>query len=85
MSKTIILTAHARLRMAERKLPLAWIERTARHPDWVEPEPLAPSVERRFRAIVEFGGRILRVACVETDSEIRIITVTFDRNARRTS
>ncbi|MET0969633.1 MAG: DUF4258 domain-containing protein [Tardiphaga sp.] len=49
MSKTIILTAHARLRMAERKLPLAWIERTARHPDWVEPEPLAPSVERRFR------------------------------------
>ena len=42
-----------------------------------------PTVERRFRAIPESGGRILRVACVETNSSIRVISVMFDRNARR--
>ncbi|UGV28322.1 DUF4258 domain-containing protein [Rhodopseudomonas boonkerdii] len=83
MSKPLVLTHHARARVAERKIPVAWVEQTVRHPGWTEPEPFAPSIERRFRAIPEFGGRILRVACVETDSHIRIITVTFDRDARR--
>ncbi|QUS38192.1 DUF4258 domain-containing protein [Tardiphaga alba] len=85
MQKPLVLTYHARVRMAERKLPLSWVEQTAHHPDWIEPEPSEPSVERRFRAISDFGGRVLRVACVETDSHIRIITITFDRNARRKS
>jgi hypothetical protein len=38
---------------------------------------------RGCRPIPEFGGCILRVACVETNSNIRIISVMFDRNARR--
>jgi hypothetical protein len=52
-------------------------------PDWTIPDPHRPGVERRFRAIPEFGGRVLRVACYETPVNIRILTVFFDRKARR--
>jgi hypothetical protein len=48
-----------------------------------EPDPRRPGVERRFRAIPEYGNRVLRVACYETVVEIRILTVFFDRDARR--
>jgi hypothetical protein len=39
----------------------------------------------RYRAIPEHGGRVLRVACIETASDIRILTVFFDRDARKPS
>jgi uncharacterized DUF497 family protein len=61
-----------------------WVERTVRAPTWIEPDPRDVTVERRFRAIDEFDGRILRVACVETATTIRVVSVMFDRNARRT-
>jgi len=83
MPKRLVLTFHAQVRAAERQLRIEWIEKTARHPDWVEPDVNDRFVERRFRAIQAFGGRILRVACVETSSEIRVISVMFDRTARR--
>jgi hypothetical protein len=82
-SKRVILTRHARLRIAERQLNPKWVEDAARDPDWTEPEPKDTSIERRFRRIDAFGGRFLRVACVETESTIRVISVLFDRNARR--
>jgi uncharacterized DUF497 family protein len=83
MPKPVVLTAHAKLRLHGRHIDPKWIEETALHPDWAEAEPRDPSVERRFRAIPEFGGRILRVACVETNTNIRVISVMFDRNARQ--
>jgi hypothetical protein len=83
MTKPVILTAHAEMRARSRAMRQEWIEETARSPDWVEPEPSDPSVQRRFRAIGDFGGRILRVACAETHSTIRVISVMFDRNARQ--
>jgi uncharacterized DUF497 family protein len=85
MPKTLVLTAHARLRLRGRQVKIEWVEETARAPDWTEPDPKDPNVERRFRTIGQFGGRILRVACVETESTIRVISVMFDRNARRKS
>ena len=60
-----------------------WIERTVGTPDWAIPDPRRPGVERRFCAIPEYGNRVLRVACYETALEIRILTVFFDRDARR--
>lgn len=69
--------------MAERHIDPEWIERTVRAPDWTEPEPGDPEVERRFRAIPEYGDRVLRVAVAETSTAIRIISVHFDRRARR--
>jgi len=83
--KPILFTRHARDALAERELDPRWVEKTVREPEWRRPDPLRPGVERRFRAIPEFGGRILRVACFETTDEIRILTVFFDRDARRLS
>lgn len=82
-AKRLTLTAHARVRLRERRLALSWIEDTVRNPDWTEPDPRGANVERRFRAIGDAGGHILRVVCVETDAAIRIISMMFDRNARR--
>jgi hypothetical protein len=83
--KPLRFTRHAQDAIVERELDQRWIESTAREPEWTHPDPRRPGVERRFRAIPEFGGRILRVACVETADEIRILTVFFDRDARKPS
>ena len=85
MPKTLMLTAHARLRLRSRRIKIEWVEETVRAPDWTEPDPKDSGIERRFRAIGQFGGRILRVVCVETEATIRVISVMFDRNARRQS
>jgi uncharacterized DUF497 family protein len=66
-----------------RRVKEEWIEDTVFAPDWTEPDPNDPAIERRFRAIAEAGGRILRVPCVETESTIRVISVMFEKNARR--
>ncbi len=71
--------------MAERGLSLKWVENAIAEPDWTEPDPAGEGIERRFLSIEEFGGRVLRVVCMETVDEIRVITATFDRNARRRS
>ncbi len=83
MFKPIALTDHAKVAMAERALDLAWIDRTAREPEWTEPEPADPTLERRFRAVPERDGRILRVVCGEDDDTITIVTAFLDRRARR--
>jgi hypothetical protein len=59
----------------------AVVERASWSPDWTAPDP-QPGVERRFRATPELGGRVLRVACVEEEDHIRIISVFPDRDAR---
>ena len=85
MTKKIVLTGHARTRLRTRQLKVEWVEDTVHRPDWTALDPKDPNVERRFRAIETFGGRILRVVCVETESTIRVISALFDRNARRQS
>ena len=81
--KKLVLTHHAEAKVAERGLRLSWVEQAARSPLWIEPEPRDAAAERRFAPVDEFGGRILRVVCVETNTTIRVITATFDRNAER--
>jgi uncharacterized DUF497 family protein len=83
MKKVVTLTEHARVRLQDRGIDPKWIEETVLNPDWTEVDPGDPTVERRFRAIPQFGRRVLRVACVETNSNIRVISAMFDRNARR--
>jgi len=78
--KEIVLTNHAQHVAGERGISRAWIERAAWEPSWTEPDPTG--AERRFHVIEEHDGRILRIVCVETDTELRVITVFFDRNAR---
>ena len=81
--KPLFLTQHAWDAVEERKINPAWIERAVRMPDWIVPDPHRQGVERRFRVIPEYGNRVLRAACYETMDEIRILTVFFDRDARR--
>jgi hypothetical protein len=69
--------------LQERQFDPKWIERIARDPDWIEPEPDDATLERRFGGVEEAEGRILRVVCAETETEIRILSVMFDRNARQ--
>jgi len=83
VAKLVIYHAHALTAMRERGLETAWIERTAYDPDWVQPDPVHPEVERRFRTVPERDGRVLRVAVVETPKEIRIVTAFLDRRARK--
>ena len=83
MEKALLLTAHAWIRLRGQDIDGEWIERTARNPDWTSADPRDPALERRYKVIPEFGHRILRVVCAETDSSIRVISVLFDRNARR--
>lgn len=71
MNKSVSLTEHARIRLRERRINSKWIEETVLDPDRVESGD--KGVERRFRAISQFDGRVLRVACVETNSSIRVI------------
>ncbi|WP_454633377.1 DUF4258 domain-containing protein [Bradyrhizobium cenepequi] len=84
MKKPLTLTAHARIRLQERHIDPKWIEEAVANPDWTQADPRDPTVKRRFKILPQFGGRVLRVACVETISSIRIISAMFDRNARRT-
>mgnify|MGYP003381914617 CR=1 FL=1 len=81
--KLVVLTGHAAAALNERKLAMSWIEVTAISPNWIEPDVRWPKIERRFRAIPEYENRIMRVVCLETEEEIRIITAFFDRKAKR--
>jgi hypothetical protein len=83
--KPLRFTRHAEDVIVERGLDRSWIERAVRKPEWSRPDPNRAGVELKFRTIPEFGGRTLRVACSENDEEIRVLTVFFDRNARRPS
>jgi hypothetical protein len=81
--KPLAFSLHARHVAEQRAIKGPWIEAAARAPDWTMPDP--SGAERRFRIIAEHQNRILRVVCVETDTEVRVITVFFDRRARRPS
>jgi len=75
------LTEHARDAMNKRKLNLEWIERALHTPDRIEPDPIQPTLERRFIRIPEFGNRVLRVVVAADANPVRIITAHFDRRS----
>ena len=82
MAKPLRFTHHALAVMNERQVLRAWVERAVYHPQWVEPDPGDSQIERRFHAVAERDDRILRVACVETSADIRVISTFLDRRAR---
>ena len=78
----IVLSQHTEKRIAERGLARAWIEATIGTPDWTVPDPLN-GLTRSYRAIVEFGGPVLRVVHRPAGKDIVVVTDFFDRSARR--
>ena len=80
--KLLKFTPHALTALGERAIEQQWAEDAVFVPDWVEVDP-SPDRRRAFKAIPSAGNRILRVVYAESVAEIRIITVFFDRNAKR--
>ena len=75
-------TRHAVRVMAERTVPVAWVERTVAAPALRSPDPNDPEVERFFRRIPEHGDRVLRVAVNTRVAPWRVVSVFFDRTMR---
>ena len=68
--------------LAEREISIEWIERTLEAPELIVPDPSDPTIERCFRRIPEFGGRVLRVAVNRTVERQRVVSVFFDRKMK---
>jgi uncharacterized DUF497 family protein len=81
--KPLKFTRHAATSAFEREVSIEWIEKAVFQPEWTMPDPADPDLERRYATVDDFGGRVLRVVCYENDQEVRIVTLFFDRNARR--
>ncbi|CAN5279929.1 hypothetical protein BH20VER2_BH20VER2_00890 [soil metagenome] len=73
------LTKHAQKALEERGIEIEWMERTLSAPESILPDPEDATVQRYFRKIPEFGGRILRVAVNTTVEPNRVVSVFFDR------
>jgi hypothetical protein len=76
------LTKHAKKALAEREIPIAWVERTLAGPELCLPDPDDATVERRYRKITEYGGRVLRVAVNTAVEPNRVVSVFFDRRMK---
>ena len=79
----IRLSKHAQEALEKRNLPFEWVERTIAAPDFSRADPNDLRLTRSFKAINEAGGRILRVVHRPERDDILVVTVHFDRGARR--
>jgi hypothetical protein len=78
----IKLTAHALERVENGEVARAWIDAAIARPEWSRPDPWRAGVTLSFRAILEFGGRILGVAHRPDGANVLVITAFFDRGAK---
>lgn len=76
------LTKHAQRVLAERGIPLAWVERTLDAPERREADPSNSVLERRYRRIPERDGRVLRVVVDAAVDPVRVVSVFFDRRMK---
>jgi uncharacterized protein DUF4258 len=79
----IRLTKHAQEAISVRGIAFAWIDEALSSPDFVEADPGHPERMRSYKAVAEFGSRVLRVVHRPEGDDIVIITVHFDRGGRR--
>ena len=75
-------TRHAARAMGDRMIPGEWVELTVAEPALRTPDPRDPEVERFFRRIPEYSGRVLRVAVNTRVAPWRVVSVFFDRSMR---
>jgi hypothetical protein len=78
----IKLSIHTEKRVIERGIARAWIDATVLTSDWTAADA-DPALTRSYRAIAEFGGRVLRVVHRPDGSDILVVTALFDRSAKR--
>jgi hypothetical protein len=80
---TIKPTIHAERRMRQYGIQWAWVVAAVASPDWTVPDPRQAGVTRSFRLVPERGGRVLRVAHRADGADVLVLSVHFDRGARR--
>ncbi len=78
----IRLTQHADTELPRRGLRRDWIEAAIAAPDWTASDP-DPTLTRSYKAIAEFGGRVLRVVHRPDGDDVLVVMAHFDRGARR--
>jgi hypothetical protein len=81
--KRVLLSPHAQEAAKERGIEPDWIARTLAKPERIEPDRRHAERRSALCRVAEFGGRWLRVVYVEDAESYRIVTVFFDRKARR--
>jgi hypothetical protein len=74
-------TKHSRYALNERQLLEEWVWQTLESPDWMEYGN--DNNIHYFKSIVEREGRILHVVVNQNVSPSKIVTIFFDRKARR--
>ena len=75
------LTQHAEIQVLRRGIDLAWVAAAVATPDWTAPDP-DPALMRSYKAITEFGARVLRVVHRPDGKDVLVVTAHFDRSAR---
>lgn len=78
----IRLSKHTTDEMTGRGISLAYIEAALAAPDRQTPDP-DPALTRAFKAIPEFGNRVLRVVHRPDGADVFVVTATWDRGAKR--
>ena len=76
------LSQHIADEMGGRSIRLAYIETAIAAPDW-QTADANPLLARSFKAIAEFGGRILRVVHRPDGDDVFVVAATWDRGARQ--
>jgi hypothetical protein len=75
------LSAHTQDMLKERNIPEEWVWQTINSPDW---EIIGEDNNvHYFKSIPEHEGRILHVVVNPHASPKKVVTVFFDRKARR--
>ena len=77
------LSEHANVVMAERKIPVAWLDRVLMSPDRTEPDGGDTELQHALGRIDEMDGRVLRVVYNDRSKPWRVVTVYFDRTMRK--
>ena len=75
------LTSHAEEMLKERAISESWVKRAIETPDWENVG--ADNNTHYFKRIPEHEGRVLHVVVNRSVSPGRVVTVFFDRKARR--
>jgi hypothetical protein len=79
----IRFTKHAPEAIEKRRIAVDWIEAALNAPDSTAADPRHPERTRSYKAIAERSGRVLRGVHRPAGDDIVVITVHFDRGARR--
>ncbi len=79
----VVLSKHTSDELATRRIRLDFIEAALAAPDRRTADPNDPALTRSFKAIAEFGDRVLRVVHRPHGPDIFVVTAHWDRGAKR--